>query len=78
MELSDDMIGKNIFLRNCDKIIGCFYKHTIKYRDLYKIGMGDSYLCEICGFAVPNRARVKRRGDRSGSPEVYGLGNILF
>ena len=78
MELSDDMIGKNIFLRNCDKIIGCFYKHTIKYRDLYNSGMGDSYLCEICGFAVPNRGRVKmdatiNRYKPEGQPQQFLL-----
>ena len=78
MALYDDMIGKNIFLGNCDKIIGCFYKHTIKYRDLYNSGMGDSYLCEICGFAVPNRGRVKmdatiNRYKPEGQPQQFLL-----
>ena len=39
---------------------------------------GNSCLAEISGDKVQHRGRVKRRGDRSGSPEVYGLGNILL
>ena len=39
---------------------------------------GNSCLAEFCRDKVQHRGRVKRRGDRLDSPEVYGLGNILL
>ena len=38
---------------------------------------GNSCLAEICGDKIQHRGRVKRRGNRSGSPEEYGLQEYL-